>query len=151
MYVVGDDKDKVIAFHDEKRVVKRYVENYNSCNDSKLKYYKMKKSIAKKELKYKEDLYLVKYRSTYIQSGYYDYCRVAETDNLSELYETKDVLFKLLEVDFSMLDKKDIKHISGAINVINRLIEEEKKYTPNMRELKTLKDNIDIYNRNVYY
>ena len=150
MYIVYDDDNKIIAFHDEKRVVKKYVENYNNTNEYKISFRKVKKSIAKKELKHKEDLYLVKYRSTYVQSRFYDSCVISETDNLEELQQTKDVLYKLLELDYNNLTNKEIKHVYGTLEIIERMILEEKSYTPDINELKQIKENIDRYRNSIY-
>ena len=150
MYIVIDDDKKIVAFHDEKRVVKRYVENYNKMNDSELSYMKVKKSYAKKYLKNKGDLYLVKYRSTYIQSGFYDSMKISETDTLEELENTKDVLYRILELDYKSLSEKEVKHIRSTINILEERITDECEYIPTMSEMRHIKDNIDRYRYEVY-
>ena len=150
MYIVLNDDNKLIAFHDEKRVVKTYVENYNRNNDEKLSFRKVKRSKIKKELKNKEDLYLVKYRSTYIQSKYYDSMEISETDILDELQSTKDVLYRILELDYKNLSNKEIKHLESTIKILEERISDELEYTPCVRELNEIKENIEYYQNKFY-
>ena len=76
MYCVYDDEDHIIAYHEKKKVVSTYVDRIFQFHQINLDYKKIKSEYEKILLKGKEDLYLVRYADTYVQSGYLVYLQI---------------------------------------------------------------------------
>ena len=81
---------------------------------------------------------------------FYDSMKISETDELEELESTKDVLYRILELDYKYLSEKEVKHIRSTISILEEKIIEECEYTPSVSEMRHIKDNIDRYRYEVY-
>ena len=150
MFVVIDEDKEIIAYHEEKRVVEKFVYNYNMTNKTNVTYKKIKKRYAKRLLKDKDDLYLIKYGSSYIQYGYYDVMEIYHRDLITELEDVKDILYKIIEVEYRNMSKKEIKHLQGSVEVIERLLHDEYDVTPSLDSLRTSKDGIERFRNEIY-
>ena len=143
MYGAFDSDKKLIAFHDDKDVVDTYVISIKHYHDIDLTICKIKKN-AMYKLNGKEDLYLVRYGSTYVQSGYVKYIQLASTQILDDDKYVLDVLYRILELE-DELTKKEGKIIYKAIQILERLVSKDKEYTPSYQELQRLKTDYDPY------
>ena len=141
MYVVLYKK-KVIAFHDEKRVVKCYTDRVKSRYDERLVVCKVKKK-DEKNINQLYDLYLVRYGDTYIQSGYMEYLQLADPQLEYDHQYAKDVLMKVLEIED--LNKKEKRAIKDSVTILEGLIDIDRKYTPTLEELQRLQDQYAPY------
>ena len=147
MFAVLDEKRNIIAFHDEKRVVKKYVESIYAVH-------KITLSIKKISKRYKHalnaDLYLVKYGKTFVQVGFITYIQIAYDTFLDDERNAKDTLLRILELD--RLDSKEIKTIKKAVKIMDKLVYKDERYTPSFDELSRLKADYDpyIYNYKLY-
>lgn len=149
MFAVLDSKGRLIAYHDEKRVVEKYADSVRSIHHITLNVKKIKKR-SKYKLKGREDLYLVKYGKTYIQEGYVMYIELSDSKFEEDECEAKDVLLRILELN--ELSSKDTKAIARVIRLLDKMIYEKEHYTPSFNELKDLKESYDpyIYNYGMY-
>lgn len=145
-----DSDEKIVAYHEDKEVVEDYI--YNAirsnklCNDD-LRLVKIKDKLITKNRNL-DDLYLVRYGSTYIQTGYLLYLQLVSNDAANENKYLIDLLLRTLEI-YDLSDK-DVKTITKAVKVINKIIETEDSYTPSIKELKHYKDWYDEQ-QNSYY
>ena len=141
MYAVYD-RNKIIAFHDEKRVVKKYCKSINIKREKDLYFLKIPKTIWK-EKNQNPDLYLVRYGKSYIQSGYIDYVQTDYNINLSELYLSKDILLKIAET--RNVPKAILKSFTKVLNFLEGIIKEEEEYVPTLEELQSIKNHMDEF------
>lgn len=130
-YFVVVNNDKIIAYHDEKYVVKTYVNSVLENNHlaelriGKLEKYKLKK------IKDYQDLYLVKYGHSFIQMKYFDSCYIDKNQFYSMYKDAKDTLITLIEcID----DGKEIKVLSKAVDVLDNKLQELEYYVPSYSE-----------------
>ena len=141
MYAVIDD-DKIIAIHDEKRVVKTYIDRIKENCGKELVYGKLKKKHIKSTSDL-YDLYLVKYGSTYVQSSYLEFVELADPQIIYDYQYAKDVILKMLEIDY--LDQEDRKTLEKSVMIIENIIHNDEKYTPTIEELERLRDQYAPY------
>lgn len=149
MFCVYDDDENIIAFHDSRKVVEKYIESIYNINKIQLKIGKIKKS-SEYKLDGKDDLYLVRVNDTYVQSGYLVYMELVSQQLVEDEQYAKDILLRMLEVN--RLSKKNAKKIEKAIEVIDELLYEDNHYVPSLPELKRIKMDYDpyIYNCGLY-
>lgn len=140
------DKIEYVAFHDEKRVVKKYIDYCNKYNDLDLKLIKIKRKKAEKVYNF-SNLYLIKYQDTYIQNGYTEYADVC--DVIGDYQSCKDTLLAILET--YNLSKKERKAFEKVIVSIDDIISEDKKFTPSLDILKEAENDIYPYIYKVRY
>ena len=135
MYCVYDNKDRVVAFHDEYDIVKTYVHRVNASHDNHndLHIGKVKKKKVKK-LEEFDNLYLVRYANTYVQAGYLVYLEMISAQHIEDEQQCRDVLLRILECD--IISDKERKRLEQAVKVIDRLLEDSKRFTPSISELK---------------
>lgn len=148
MYAVIDN-DKIIALHDEKRVVRIYIKRIAENTGKELNYVKIKK----KRLNHISDLfdlYLVRYGSTYVQSKYIEYLDLADPQVMYDHEYAKDVIMKILEID-DYLDAEDRSVLEKSVEIIEGIIDTDKKYTPSIEELERLKEHYYpyLYNKEI--
>jgi len=143
-YFVAIYDNKIIGYHDEKYVIKSYLnqllENNNIYNKN-IRMGKIEKHNLKKINDY-QDLYLVKYGHGYIQMKYYDSCYVDKRDIYDMFKDTKDALLTLIE---SIDDEKDIKYISKTIDILEKKMEDIEYETPSYEEAKDKYDREEMY------
>lgn len=149
MYCAYDDENNIIAFHDNKRAVETYINNVYHHNDIALRMGKIKKE-KRYILKGKDELYLVRYGETFIQSGYLDYISYSSLQLIEDNILAMDILYRLLETE--RLSKKENKTIRKAIEIMEEITKEDSEFTPSLSQLKEMKMNYDpyIYNMNMY-
>ena len=149
MYCAYDDENNIIAFHDDKRPVEIYIDRVYQSNKIILKLGKIKKE-NRYLIKGKDDLYLVRYADTFIQSGYIDYISYSSLQIIEDNLLAMDILYRLLETE--RLTTKENKTIRKAIEIMEEITKEDREYTPTISQLKSLKINYDpyIYNENMY-
>lgn len=142
MYCVFDDDNKLIAFHDKRRAVEVYIDRVYQTSGVNLKLLKLRKG-ERHIIKGKDDLYLVRYADTFIQSGYIDYITYSSLQIMEDNILAADILYRLLETE--RLSKKENKTIRKAIEIMEEIIKEDREYTPSLSELKLMKMNYDPY------
>lgn len=150
MYCVYDDEGHIIAYHEKKKVVTTYIDRIFRFHQIMLDYKKIKSEYEDILLKGKEDLYLVRYADTYVQSGYLVYLQIV-SDQVNYDHEyAKDVLCRILET--AQLSKKDTKVLEKSIDILDKIIYEEAAYTPTIKELQRYKYDYDpyFYNAKMY-
>lgn len=143
---IKNDKIEYVAFHDEKRVVEKYIDYCNKCNDLDLKLVKIKRKKAEKVYNF-SNLYLIKYQDTYIQNGYTEYADIC--DVIGDHQSCKDTLLAILET--YNLSKKERKAFEKVILSIDDIISEDKKFTPSLDILKEAENDIYPYIYKVRY
>lgn len=142
MYCAYDENKKIIAIHDKKRVIKTYIDRIYENHQISLYLGKLKDS-SEYKVKNHEDLYLVKYGDTYIQSGYLIYNQINLEPIIEDDEYALDVLYRILETE--RLNNKDSKSIINAIKVLEKIVKEDRRYTPTMEELVNFKTNYESY------
>jgi hypothetical protein len=149
MYCVYDNNDTVIAFHDDFDVVELYVHNIKSSNPESpdLHIGKIKKKKAKTILDL-DDLYLVRFGDTYVQSGYLEYLEIMSSQSIYDNKQCKDVLLRILECN--PLTDKERKAVEKTVDIIDRILTESKEYTPTINNLKMCEADFApyIYSKN---
>jgi hypothetical protein len=142
MYCAYDDDKNIIAFHDSKKVVEKYIYDVYNANKVNLELGKIKKS-SEYKLEGKDELYLVRFNDTYVQSGYLIYLQITMDEYVKEEQYAKDILLRMLEMD--RLDKKQSKALGKAVEVIDEVLYEDSHYVPSLNILKRLKMDYDPY------
>lgn len=148
MYCVYDTKQNIIALHDDLDVVETYMENVMKCNPNlpELQIGKIKKKKLKNIVDL-DELYLVRYSDTYVQSGYLVYLEVLSDQFIYDEQLCKDVLLRMLEC--SDITDKERKSMERTVKVVDRLLQESKEFTPSLTELKKYESDYGpyMYNR----
>lgn len=141
-------KEKIIAFHDEYEVVKKYCDAIKKCHNKELKIGKIKKKILKNISDF-DDLYLVRYGGTYIQSGYLEYMDIERGPYIYDNRYCKDILLRILEL--YDLSNSEIKNVKKTIKLIDKIMKNDSDYTPLISELEEMKMEYEpyIYNRSI--
>ena len=143
MYAVFDERNRLIAYHDRKRIVDKYIENVYKHNKVAL----IRKKIRKNESEYLQihnaNLYLVPYGEIYIQCGFIQYIELADNRMMEDTQYAVDILYRVLEL--CDLNMKKQKSVQKAIGVLEELIDNEATYTPMYDELIRLKEMYDPY------
>ena len=140
MYICHEN-GKVIAFHEDEKVVDIYIETI-------YKYHKLKlgkKKIRKKKFKnlyINDDLYLVRYGETFVQSGYTLYLQLQSEQYIEDEKYARDILYRLLET--RNVKGKKLKKIKSAISVLEDFIYDDESYIPTLKELENMKMDFAI-------
>lgn len=145
MYCAYDDDKNIIAIHDKKSIVEKYIENVYMSNRKLLTLGKIKK-YSKFKIDKNDELYLVRYADTYIQVGYIDYIAYSSEQLIEDQNLAMDILYRLLEME--RLDKKEIKTMKKAIAIMERITKENMEFTPSLSQLKELKMYYEPYIHN---
>ena len=150
MYAVYDNERHIIAVHDDKHVIEKYVKSVYRCHNILLEFKKVKKSSLNKPEIY-DDLYLVRFADTYVQSGYLQYVDLAQSQFIEDDICARDILLRILE--YGDISDKDAKKLAKAVKVLENILAEDREYTVTFDELKELKYHYDpyIYNTGLYY
>lgn len=131
---------KNIAYHFEKRVVRKYKDNYEKNNPDTL----IIKKIKCKELPQEYDeLYLVKYGNDYLQSKYLEVMEVDESVTIDDYFYAHDVIMKLC-YDLSY-NKKKIKKLLKADSIILQEVKKSNPYCYDMRSLEERKREHEMW------
>lgn len=137
MYAIINDKGKIIAFHNKRKIVELYLDSVEDNNN--LSIVEINNELDSSL----EDLHLVRYQNTYIQSGYLIYINLASDNIIEDEEYAKEILLRTIEIQ-NLTDKENKKLIK-AIEVLDKIIHKDKKYTPSLNELKSIKDHYDYY------
>lgn len=135
MYCVYDDHNNIVAFHDDLDIVETYVDHVRRTNDEQPELHigKIKKKKLKKLMDL-DNLYLVRYSDTYVQSGYLIYLELISSQHIYDEQQCRDTLLKILECND--ITDKERKSIERSVGVIDRLLQESKTFTPTLNELQ---------------
>ena len=148
MYCVYDTGNNMIAFHDELEVVEKYKEYVKRSNPNLPDLYvgKIKKKKMKRIYNY-ENLYLVRYSDTYVQSGYLVYLEILSDQFIYDERYCKDILLRILEC--REITDKERKSIERTVKIVDRFLQESKEFTPSLDELKKFEADYSpyIYNK----
>lgn len=142
------DNEHLIAWHEKKRVVHTYAHSIEMHTElvEPLCIIKMGKGDFHRLYKNQYDeLYLVKYGETYIQSGYLIYAQLAlDTETqIKDLQSAQETLMRILEIN--LLTKKEKKDLYRTIQLLDHMIVDYEDYVPNLTELKRMKIDYDPY------
>ena len=155
MYCVYDNKKNVIAFHDDLDVVETYVQRVNQShivNDdgaSELHIGKIKKKKLKSIVDL-DDLYLVRYADTYVQTGYLVYLELLSDQHIYDEKHCKEIILRMLEC-YDITDKER-KAMEKTVETIDRFLQESKTFTPSISELKMYEMDYApyLYNKGIF-
>lgn len=142
MFVVCDESDNVIAFHDYLDVVEEYINNVKRTHpDAELHIGKMKKKrVVRMHI---DSLYLVRYAETYVQEGYVEYLAIMSDQYIYDYKYARDILLKILEDGF--INKRERNILKKATKIVDNILYDSETYTPDLEELKNLKLDYDPY------
>ena len=148
MYAAFDGK-QIVAFHDEYRVVEEYCSLIEKNHNGRLSICKIKDKKCTK-LDYFEDLYLVRYNETYVQSGYVLYLQILTDDYIHDHVYAKDILMRILE--FYSFSKDEMKAIKKTIKILDNMIKDDSEYVPELSTLKSMEVDYQpyIYNKGIF-
>ena len=141
--VINNDSREIIAYHEDEEVVEFYLDSVEDDKKDDLSIIKIKKKYKEEIVKKYEDLHLVRFRNTYVQSGYLIFIKLSSQDILDDEEYARDILLRIIETQ--NLNNNEIKKLSKAIEVVDRLINEDKTYTPSYNELKRMRNHYDLY------
>lgn len=142
MYGAMTNNGDLIAFHEEKNVIKKYINDYQDSNKETLIPFHIKKKKVKKYSHLYEDLYLIRYNGSYIQSKYMILKQIDVEPFLDDIQYAKDIIVRTIE--FSN-NKKDRNTLWEAYNILNEEMEKVKRSTPTLDELKRRYVDIEMY------
>lgn len=146
MWVVFDEKkNEIIAFHKNKKVVKRYISQLKKSNQNisfSLSLLKMKDKKARK-IKYFNDRYLTRYHNTYVQYSYYAYLEIITG---TDIYDEQYVLDILERTAVNPnLSKNDVNAIKKVISIFDNMLSSDSKYTMTLDQLKSVENDYAHY------
>jgi len=127
------DGNEIIAIHKNRKVIKKYI------NDNKdLSIDNIVKIKNKKYIESLSDVYLVKYRNTWIQEKYISILEEFINDNIYYISNCLSILSSLKYLDIS---EKDLKAVNRVIKLITGNFKEvENIKNINYKMLKELKE-----------
>lgn len=146
MYVIIDEKNEIVAYNKRYSVCIEYINNLKrtySDSDKNLEIVKIKDKKARNDPEF-DELYLIRYENTYIQSGYIEYLSLSGEQIFYDNKYALDVLLKFLDTDYPM-SKKDRKHIEHVVTFLYNIIKDDKLYTPSLYDLKGLQEYYSTY------
>lgn len=141
--VINNDTKEIIAYHEDEDVVEYYLDSVEDDKKDDLSIIKIKKKYREEIIKKYDDLHLVRFRNTYVQSGYLIYIKLASQDILEDEEYARDILLRIIETQ--NIDKDKIKKLTKAIEVIEDLIDNDETYTPSYSELQRMRNHYDCY------
>lgn len=142
MFCVIDDENNIIAYHEKRKVVEKYIQSVFQSSNLELNFIKLKRKDLYR-LENLSDLYLVRYGDTYLQSGYVLYYSIVSDQIVYDHEYARDVLYRILELQ-DLSDKK-VKTIQKCINILEDMISIESNEVPTLPELKNMKVHYDPY------
>lgn len=139
MYCVIQN-NQIIAVHKSKKVVKEYCDLLTKSHPEIQNLYIAKFKKGKVDDKIQR-LYLVPYESTYIQEGYLDYVEIVYSSHpyLQMVEKMIDIL------DERNLSKKERRSIESTIEIIEKIVEDDRSYTPSLGELIQYENQYESY------
>lgn len=153
LFVVKNSNNNLIAYHEDLDVVEEYVRNVKiSHPEADLVVGKMSEEFVKRKDPDNE-LYLVRYSETYVQSGYLIYLEVNSGQYIYDMKYCKDIIIRTIDQWKYELNDKDIKCLKKATKILDEILFDAETFTPSMEDLRSIKDTIDpyIYNRGTYF
>lgn len=129
----------VIAIHNKKEVIKEYCDRLKESHPEKDLYYaKIKRKVKMEKSKKYEELYLVPYMDTFVQSGYIKYLEMSGPDVFHLYRETQNLLLDIMENNH--LSRKERMAYEKVILSLEKIRKKDMKYTPAIEELERLKE-----------
>lgn len=154
LFVVKNSNNSLIAYHEDLDVVKEYVRNVKiSHPDTDLVVGKMSEKFVKRKDP-ENELYLVRYSETYVQSGYLIYLEVNSGQHIYDMKYCKEIIMRTIKECKDDLDDKDVKCLKKAAKIFDEILFDAETFTPSMEELRGLRETIEPYmqyNRGVYF
>ena len=143
MYCVYDTYDVPQAFHKKLAVVKTYLHSLDIEKDGKYQFFIIEQKTKRIDPQILNDLYLVPYGDTFIQSGYIEYIQIA-SDRFVE--QARDSISLWLSISQrSDLSHKEKKIIYKAVDILTNLYRHDISTVPPLRELKHMRDMYSEY------
>lgn len=150
MYVAINDYNHIVAWHERRKVVERYIANYYACNGTKLSLRHMKRKKDKSRIeRFYPGLYLTPYNKTFVQLDYIDSIDCLDDGFIDDELFATEMIYRVLEIRWDELSKKDKRVLVKAINIMHRDCDENLKYTPTIQDLESMKINIDRFRENL--
>lgn len=154
MYCVLDEYGrKVIAIHYEKETCEKYCELIERFHNIKLPIGKIKKKKLKKHPEIKkhpellDDLFLVRYNDTYVQTGYVDVLEINSGELLHDYKYAKEILIRVLKIE-DTIDKSARKAIEKSILLLDELYNDNSEFVPMLSDLQSYKMDNEAYEYN---
>lgn len=147
--IINKSNNQIEGYNKRYDVCIKYIDNsMNTYGNTDLIIVKIKNKKAKNDPDF-DDLYLVRYQDTYIQSGYIEYLSLNDNQTMYDNMYALDVLLRFLDTDQS-LTKKERKHIECVVSFLFNVLKEDKRYTPSLKDLKGLEEYYSSYINGVY-
>lgn len=132
--------NNLIAYHEEKEVVNKFIEQQKNDDIQIIKIKKKKKKEILDDMDCQE-LYLVQYGEEYVPYEYYDTIKGITDQYSYDLIYCKNILYRLLED--GERSKKDMKAIFKTISIITE--ELSSSCNLSIQELETIRDMDNAY------
>lgn len=140
MFAAINSEMRVIAYHEKKSVVKKYLNNLKkSHKDEKFEYQIVKGKIRDID----SEKYLIRFGRTYIQSGYKEILDIEVKPILENEKIAMNMLYEIAKT--RELSNKDIKAIARVMRILGEVYDEDISYTPTEEELNAIKERYDKY------
>lgn len=145
MYIIVDtDLDRIVACHDEKRVARAYIRNFERSHPEMVDVFQIKKEKHRDvPIDVRTDLYLVRYGHTYVPYEYYTYLELVSEQPIEDLRYVKEILMRIEES--KEMSNKTRKHFDYVIKEVSGYLNDALDYTSSMQELVQYKDQYDLY------
>lgn len=143
MYGLVDSENKLVAYHEFVEPVEIYMDAMNDRDKYNFNIIHIKKKYRDEIIEKYDDLHLVRYKDTYIQSGYIVYIKLASEGIDNDTEYARDILLRIIETQNR--NNKDNNKLMKAVEVLNKIINDDRVYTPSPEEIKRLKDHYDMY------
>lgn len=132
--------DKIIAYHDDKKIIKRYIKKLIDTYGTDKGDYKIDKISNNK---YDENLYLVRHNDSYIQIKYYETMHLLEDGIIDDEVFARDILSRILETED--LTKSEKKSLIKSIIILNDIIDSHKSEVLDIADCDKLYNQFNKY------
>lgn len=136
---------KIIAYHLEKRVVRKYKEHYEKNTDDTLKISKIDHNDLPVDY---YDLYLIKYGENYIQDKYYEIYQVDVEVIVDDYFYAHDVILRACKTVKN--NKKKVKRLLKADSIILEEVEKISSEFYDCKKLEERKKELDMWKNKIW-